>query len=318
MNRLLVILVSVFFVPAALALRLPLPPKNNDLSGQVQFASVQLNDTFADVARRYDVGYYELVEANPEVNPDQPAPGTVLIIPTQFLLPHIPRAGIVMNLATMRLYYFPQGKNYFYTYPIGIGKEDWQTPLGVLRIIQKIVNPVWVVPESVMKYREQHGDPVPRVMPSGPDNPLGDFAMRLSKPTYLIHGTNDPSSVGRRSSAGCIHLYPEDIKELFAMTPVDTRVLIINQPYVAGWNDRKLYVAAHLPLEEERAELANTSAVVEALINSMLDNDEEDSKINWKKATEIIKEHTGIPAIIGFDQGAEPGNVNAYSASSNE
>lgn len=292
-------LMSLIFATSAFALRFPLLQKGHDLFGSIQVASVQAGDDFSAIAARYDVGYYELAAANPEVNPEHPMPGTVLIIPTQFLLPKMPQHDIVINLASMRLYYFPKDKNYFYTYPIGIGREDWSTPLGVLTIIQKIVDPVWVVPESVYAFREKNGDPVPRVMPPGPDNPLGKLALRLSKPTYLIHDTNDASSVGRRSSAGCIHLYSNDIKELFAMVEVGTQVTIINQPYVVGWDEGKLYIEAHLPLEEQRASLANTSEVAVTLINSVLPPQSENAGIDWQKANEIIKEHTGIPTAIG-------------------
>ncbi len=295
-------MIGILFCLPSFALHYPLPTGGSDVFGKIQVASVQPNDTFTDIARQYDVGYFELVEANPEVNPDKLVPGTVLIIPTQHVLPQVPHDGIIINLASMRLYFFPKGKNYFYTYPIGIGKEDWGTPLGVLRIIEKIKNPVWVVPKSVMTYRKEQGDPLPEMVPSGPDNPLGYFALRLSKPTYLIHGTNDDDSVGRRSSAGCIHLYPKDIEQLFRMTSINTRVLIINQPYVAGWGDGKLLIEAHLPLQEDREALVDTKAVVTALVSSLLANDNMDQEVHWDKAAEILKEHTGIPTIIGFDQ----------------
>jgi len=298
MPFLLLFFMMSFFCSKSLALRFPFPSKGSDLFGKVIFGEVQQGDDFAKIARRYDVGFYELVEANPEVNPNQPVPGTVLIIPRQYLLPHVPRVGIVINLATMRLYYFPKNKRYFYTFPIGIGRRDWMSPLGELKIIQKIKNPVWVVPDSIMKYRRENGDPVPKVVQSGPDNPLGYYAMRLSKPTYLIHGTNEPSSVGRRSSAGCIHLYPEDIKSLFTMIPVGERVFVINQPYIAGKVNNKLYIEAHLPLAEQRASLTNTSAVVVALINSILGNSE-GLDVDWQKAGEIVKEHMGIPTLVG-------------------
>ncbi|ABS76552.1 peptidase M23 [Coxiella burnetii] len=299
--RLFFLCILTFFLNSTFALRLSLPPSGNDLVGQIQFASVREGETFATIAERYDIGYYQLVEANPEVDPNQLQPGTVLIIPTQYLLPPVPKEGIVINLAAMRLYYFPKGKNYFYTYPVGIGRFNWSTPLGKLHIIQKIKNPVWVVPDSVLRYRQENGDPVPKMMPSGPENPLGYYALRLSQPTYLIHGTNDPSSVGRRSSAGCIHLYPEDIKALFGMVSVDTPVLIINQPYVVGQNDGKLYLEAHLPLKEDRKELfANLSGVVETLINDHLKSAPEEPRINLEKATEIVKEHIGLPALVSF------------------
>ena len=293
--------VLIFFTSSSLALRFSLPVEGDDLFGQIQFVSVHEGDTFANIAHRYDVGYFELVEANPEIEPNQLLLGTALIIPTQYLLPHVSRNGIIINLATMRLYCFPKGENYFYTYPVGIGRFNWSSPLGRFRIIQKIQNPVWVVPDGIFRYRQENGDPVPREVPSGPNNPLGYYALRLSNPTYLIHGTNDPDSVGRRSSAGCIHLYPEDIKQLFGMVSVSTPVLIINEPYVVGLGDGKLYIEAHLPLQEQQGELStNIHNLVMTFINNFLKNSKENFSIDWQKTDEIVKEHMGIPAVVNF------------------
>ncbi len=290
-----IIFTLLLLINVAFATRLPLPPKGDDLVGAIQFGQVKPGDTIATVAARYDVGFFELAEANPEVDPDHPLVGDELIIPSQYILPHVTREGIVINLATMRLYYFPKNASYFYTYPIGIGKENWNSPQGKLAVVQKIKNPVWVVPESIFKFRAEHGDPVPHVVPSGPSNPLGYFAMRLSNPTFLIHGTDDPTSVGRRSSAGCIHLYGDDIKELFGLTALNTPVLIINQSYLAGWHNGKVMISAHLPLAEQRAKLANTSADSVALVNSLGIGDK---KIDWQKAEDTLKQHTGIPVQV--------------------
>jgi L,D-transpeptidase ErfK/SrfK len=237
-----------------------------------------------------------MVAANPQVNPKHLQPGTQLIIPTQFIIPHIPYRGIVINLGTMRLYYFPKGKNYFYTYPVGIGRKDWSTPLGILHIVEKIKNPVWYVPQSIYLYRQKEGDPVPKVVKPGPDNPLGQYALRLSKRTYLIHDTNDPASVGVRSSAGCIHLYPEDIKELFDLATIKEPVIIINQPYLVGWSADALYMEAHLPLEEQRSALENAAEQATTLVNSL---SKEGMNVEWENAKEIIQDHTGIPEVVG-------------------
>ena len=301
--RFFVLFILIFFINSVFSIRLPLPPSGDDLVGQIQFTAVHEGDTFSAIAERYGVGYYQLVEANPAVDPDQLQPGTILIVPTQYLLPPVPKNGIVINLAAMRLYYFPKGKNYFYTYPVGIGRFNWSTPLGRLRVIQKIKNPVWVVPNNILRYRRENGDPVSKIVPSGPDNPLGYYALRLSQPTYLIHGTNDLSSVGRRSSAGCIHLYPEDIKILFKMISVNIPVLIINRPYIVGQNDGKLYMEAHFPLKEDREKLFNNiSQSILALVNQYSKYITEGSQINLQKATEIVKEHTGLPELIGFQR----------------
>lgn len=300
MRLLKLLLISLLLVNSAYALQFKLPPAKEDVVGQIQFAQVKTGDTFASIARHFDVGYFELAAANPEVNPDQLEVGTELIIPTQYILPHVARTGIVINLSAMRLFYFPAGKNYFFTYPVGIGRQDWNSPQGVLRIIQKIKDPVWYVPDSIYQFRQKNGDPVPHVMPAGPQNPLGAYAMRLSKPTYLIHGTNDVSSVGRRSSAGCVHLYPEDIDALFHMTPIGTGVLFVNEPYLLGVQGNKLWLEAHLPLEEMRAALADPFADVMALVKAL--NMNPAPEVDWNQAKQIINEHSGMPTVIGQTQ----------------
>lgn len=296
MIRLFYSILILLFSTSSWALKFALPAANEDVFGHIQFAQVENGDNFPKIAEHYDVGFYELVEANPGIDPDHPPVNTVLVIPTRYILPPVPREGIVINLGEMRLFYFPKGKNYFYTYPVGIGKEDWGTPLGVLAITQKIKNPVWVVPDSIYEFRKAQGDPVPHVMPSGPENPLGYYAMRLSKPTYLIHDTDDQSSVGRRSSAGCIHLYSKDIKPLFEMTALNTPVRIINEPYLLGWHNHQIYLEAHLPLEEQREALQNIPEVTRSLVSNLKSSDT--VGIEWNKAFAVTEEHMGLPIII--------------------
>ncbi len=299
MKRRLSILISCIFIlilKQSMALRVPLPAKNDDVFGTLQNALIAPEQNLFSIARQYDLGFFELLQANPHIDPEALVPGTDLILPTRFILPPAKRQGIVINLGTMRLYYFPKDKPYFYTYPIGIGKENWDTPLGKFSIIEKTKDPYWFVPESIYEYRKAHGDPVPKVIKPGEDNPLGHYAMRLSKPTYLIHGTNNPNSVGVRSSAGCIHLYPEDIKELFAHVPLQTSVTIINQPYLVGWEKRQLLLEAHLPLAEVREQYADLSkhfaASLQAQHKSAL-------KINQQQTLTTISNHLGVPTVIG-------------------
>ncbi len=290
------LLLSTLALPSlALALKLPLPAENEDLVGSLSSTVISPKDKFAEIARKYDLGFFELIEANPQVDPKALLPGTEIILPNQYLLPHVPRKGIIINIATMRLYFFPEGEKYFYTYPVGIGKKNWSTPLGELKIIGKIKNPVWLVPKSIYEYRKKNKDPIPRIIQSGPDNPLGYFALRLSLPTYLIHGTNEPSSVGVRSSAGCIHLYPEDIKALFSMVKLRTPVLIINQPYIAGYHMNKLYVEAHLPLEEDLTRLSHALVDIAALAKSI---GKQLNQINQINTFDVIHFHTGIPTQV--------------------
>lgn len=281
-----------------LALTLPLPPPGDDVVGSVKSAVVNEGDTFSTIARKYDVGYCELQEANPGINPDKPEPGTVLIIPTQYVLPDVPRSGLVINLVEMRLYYFPPNHREVFIFPVGIGREGWETPLGVLSIIEHIPLPTWHAPESIRVARAKEGVYIPKVVPPGPDNPLGEYALRLSNATYLIHGTNDPSGVGRRSSAGCVRMYPEDIKRLFEMAKNGTPVRVINYPYKSGWGDNRLYLETHLPLGGVLAELDEDHKTAEKVIHRAITK-RGAAYVNWTKAIAIAKEQQGMPQEIG-------------------
>jgi L,D-transpeptidase ErfK/SrfK len=288
------------YVSVSWALKLPLPPKGSQLAGFLQSIQVREGETFNLIAEKYDVGHYELAAANPQVDPGSLTPGTELIIPTQYLLPSVKRQGIVINLAAMRLFYFPKGKSFFYTYPVGIGRENWVSPVGKLTIIQKKAHPAWVVPESIYQFRKAHNDPVPRIVQAGPDNPLGDYAMRLSMPTYLIHGTNEPDSVGIRSSAGCIHLFPEDIKELFNIVPLHTSVELINQPFVLGEDKGVLMLQAYQPLQEQREEFADYAMDMQHLVDTYSkDGQSVRIDVDWAIAEAMLKDHIGIIGEIG-------------------
>lgn len=280
----------------SVALRLPLPAHATDIVGDITTHTAEENEDFFKIARQYDLGFFELVEANPHVDPEHLIPGTDLIIPEKFILPKQKRQGIIVNLGAMRLYYFPEGKNYFYTYPIGIGKENWDTPIGKFSIVEKTKDPYWFVPDSIYEYRKKHGDPILKVVKPGKDNPLGRYAMRLSNPTYLIHGTNDPNSVGVRSSAGCIHLYPEDIESLFNHTPLKTKVTIINNPYLFGWDDKKFVLEAHLPLIEVRKEYSKIEDDIEKIKEL---NKEPNLVLNKNQTLTALHHHLGIPMVIG-------------------
>jgi L,D-transpeptidase ErfK/SrfK len=226
-------------LPAAAA-EFPLMPGER-VVGQLQDYVVQQGDNLADLARKFDIGYTEMLAANPGVEPWLPRPGTTLTIPSLFILPDAPRQGIVMNLGARRIYYYPPGGKSVVTYPIGIGVIGADTPLSTTKVVRKEPNPVWIPPPSI---HAENPDLPDRVGP-GPDNPLGDFALRLGWTNYLIHGTNKPDSVGRNASHGCIHLYPEDIEALFKMVGVGTPVRAINQPAAAAWMGIGLYVEVH-------------------------------------------------------------------------
>ena len=231
-------------------------PENGDsVIGGMTTVIADQEDTILDIARRNAIGYEEIMSANPGVDPWIPGAGTEILIPSRYVLPDAPREGVVINLAEHRLYYYPTPKKgerrVVRTYPISTGKMDWKTPIGVTRIVSKQEKPSWYPPASVLAEHEANGDPLPKVVPPGPDNPLGEHAMRLGIPggAYLIHGTNRPAAVGMQVTHGCIRMYPEDIAELFGLVPVNTKVNLIDQRTKLGWLRGTLYMERHPPLE---------------------------------------------------------------------
>jgi L,D-transpeptidase ErfK/SrfK len=226
-----------------------------DVVGVVQVVTASKDDTLTDIARRFNVGYEEILRANPKVDPWLPGEGREIIVPTQFILPDAPRTGIVINIPAMRIYYYPPVKHgerqVVLTHPIGIGKVGWKTPEGVTRIVRRQKDPTWRVPVSVRKEHHENGEDLDPVIGPGPDNPLGKYAFYLQWPSYLIHGTNKPAGVGLRSSHGCIRLYPEDIEQFFAMVPLGTQVRVVNQPFLFGWLDGQLYMQPYDVLEDD-------------------------------------------------------------------
>jgi L,D-transpeptidase ErfK/SrfK len=228
-------------------------PSSDDVVGEVQYVSSESNESIEEVGIRFDIGFSEMVSANPQVSTHSSlAPNSPLIVPSQFILPNVPRTGIVINLAEYRLYYFPENENVVLTFPVGIGRKGWKTPLGITKVIAKQVNPVWRPTENLRTDAAKHGDPLPEVFPSNPYNPLGKYALRLGWPTFLIHGTNRPNGIGSRVSAGCIRMLPDDIEHLFALIPVGTQVRIINEPIKIGKLDGNLVVQVHPLLSEQR------------------------------------------------------------------
>ena len=280
--------------------RFLLPADGSDVIGNVQLTVAHHQDTLHDIARRYDLGYEEIVAANPGVDPWLPGEGTQIVLPTQFVLPNGSREGLVLNLASMRLFYFPEPGDgeapVVITHPIGIGREGWQTPEGPSRITHKVVRPSWTVPASVLREYAEKGEPLDPIVPPGPDNPLGSHAMRLSLPSYLIHGTNKSYGVGMRVSHGCVRLYPEDIVRLFSEVPLGTSVHIINEPYVAGWRDGQLYLDAHEPFSEQAAQRGKKLAALEQAlaVKAATGN----VAVDWPRARKVAHDARGIPVPI--------------------
>ncbi len=223
--------------------------------GEPQVVLTNEENTFSDLAREYGLGYDELVAANPGVDPWVPGVGTAILLPTQYVLPDVSREGIVLNIASKRLFYFPQAgegqPQTVLTYPIGIGRVGWETPLGSSAVISKARDPSWYVPASVRQENRELGYPDPAIVPPGPDNPLGKFVLKLDLPGYLIHGTNQPYGVGMRVSHGCVRLYPENIELLYELVGLGEPVTIINEPYLTGQLDGEFYFEGHAPLEDD-------------------------------------------------------------------
>jgi L,D-transpeptidase ErfK/SrfK len=247
-----------FAVPTALAQRFALPSHFDEVVGGMVTVAATREETLLDIARRFDVGQEEILMANPSVDRWLPAEGAEVVLPTVYVLPRTPRTGLVLNVPEMRLYFYPPREPVqqavVHTFPVSIGRMDWSTPLGHTRIVEKTENPSWHPPKSIIAERLSNGSPPPEVIPPGPDNPLGRFALRLGLPGYLIHSTNKPYGVGMRVTHGCVRMYPEDIELLYPLVAKGTSVVILNEPVKVGWLGDALFVEIHPPLEEERAQ----------------------------------------------------------------
>jgi len=240
--------------------------------GEPQIVLADAEDTFSDLARTYGLGYDDLIAANPDINPWLPGEGTPVLLPTQHVLPDAPRRGVILNIATKRLFYYPKPAEgelqQVLTYPIGIGRVGWETPLGDTTVVAKTKNPSWWVPASVRREHAEMGDPLPSLVPPGPDNPLGTRVLKLDMPGYLIHGTNQPYGVGMRVSHGCVRLYPENIEFLYTLVDIGEVVTIMNEPYQMGRKDGVLYFEAHAPLEDDTVRAEDR---LQALLDTQVD-----------------------------------------------
>jgi len=269
-----------------------------DLIGARQTHTLAEGETLLDLARRYDLGFIELRAANPHLDAWVPPVGAPVVLPTWHVLPDAPRKGIVINLAELRLYYFPQPGGVPATYPIGIGREGWETPKGQTRVVRKRRDPSWIPPPSI---RAEKPD-LPAVVPPGPDNPLGRFALDLGFDKYLLHGTNKPNGVGRRVSHGCIRLYPEDIAQLFEAVPVGTPVTIVNQELKFGWSGGVLYMEMHPNLEQAvEVEAHGTfTPMPPPDIRAALERAIGDSAVSldWQSIDRAVRERSGLPVRI--------------------
>jgi L,D-transpeptidase ErfK/SrfK len=283
----------------------PLSSPTVTVVGEDQHQTTVYEDTLYDLARQYSLGSEELIRVNPDVDPWLPGAGKVLTIPGRHILPSGPREGIVVNLPEHRLYYYPKPKHrelpQVVTFPVSIGKMDWHTPLGETQVINKVRNPIWYPPAGVRAEHEAAGDPLPPFVPPGPDNPLGNFALRLAagKGTYLIHGTNNPIAVGLAVTHGCIRMYPEDIATLFGEVPVGTKVRIVNEPVKVAWVDGELLLEAHPPIDDQGQSIdVDVDRFADLLRQAVGDSV---VAIHWDYAREVLQRADGLLAIVGLE-----------------
>jgi L,D-transpeptidase ErfK/SrfK len=282
----------------------PLPTDGSAVVGNDSAMTTVYEDTLPDIAHHYSLGYYEIIRANPGVDVWLPGSGKRITLPGRHILPAGPREGIVVNLPEHRLYYFPKPQGHdkpiVITFPVSIGKMDWRTPLGETRVIAKIVHPAWYPPASIRKEHAERDDPLPTVVPPGPDNPLGDFALRLAagRGEYMIHGTNNPTAVGMAVTHGCIRMYPEDVAALFALIPVGTKVRLVNEPVKVAWVDGELFLEAHPTVDSEgqsvqQPDLKQLSEHLQRVLGS------NSAAIHWDLARSTLRAASGMPTLVG-------------------
>lgn len=286
-------LAAVSLVPAPAR-----PALRQDLVGHPTTYVTKEPDTLLDIARTYDVGYVEIRAANPGIDPWLPGAGKELRIPTQHILPDAPHRGIVINLPELRLYYFPPDDGPVQTFPIGIGGEGKETPVGHTRIVAKRAHPTWIPTKS-----ERKDDPdLPEIVAAGPDNPMGDYALYLGWKNYAVHGSNKPYSIGRRDSHGCIRLYPEDIERLYRWAAIGTPVTVVNQQAKVGWEGGELYLEVHPTQDDadaiEQDGAPSSSAAVDADDLILKAAGEEASRLDWYTIHLAEARRDGIPVQI--------------------
>jgi L,D-transpeptidase ErfK/SrfK len=288
--KFIIILLCLLYIPSNTAASgaFPIDNENTSLIGKSSTLILKNDETLIELARAYDTGYNEIVDANKNIDPWIPGKGTRVVLPTSWLLPDLIDEGILINLAELRIYYFfsVQDSRYVKTYPIGIGRQGFNTPTGIFKISYMTKDPVWKVPEAS---RIAHPE-LPLYVHPGPDNPLGGFWMQLSIDTYGIHGTNRPYGIGRRVSQGCIRLYPEDIKDLYTHVTPGTVVKIIDESIKVGINMEHVYIEVHRTDQSD-------SEIIE-LVTKKLSRKRLLKNVDTSLLIQSIKSATGLPALI--------------------
>ena len=259
--------------------------------GHNQSLKAVYEDTLVDLARKYNLGFNEIIRANPNVDKWLPGEGTIIKIPTQHIIPKgFSKKGITINLSEFRGYLIKD--NQLITFPVGLGRMDWKTPLGISTIDLKLEKPAWYPPQSVRDEYNNQGKFLPAEVLPGPDNPLGELAMRISIPGgYFIHGTNRPDGVGMEISHGCIRLFPEDIDYIFQLTDIGTEVILLDQPIKIARIQNDIYLQVHPSYSNQYDySLEKLRIQIELLIN----NQDELIQINWDSVENLLKAQSGL------------------------
>jgi L,D-transpeptidase ErfK/SrfK len=261
-----------------------------EVLGTLGTRTVQRGESLIELAREHNVGFNEMAAANPGLDPFVPTPGAALIIPTAWIVPRAAAPGtVVVNVSEMRLYLVRRGNGVPLSFPVGVGMEGWHTPLGKFTVVGKTVNPTWYPPASIRREDPE----LPASVPPGPENPLGTHALRLSKGSILIHGTDQPYGVGRKASHGCIRLYPEDIPRLFEQVSLKTRVTTVREPVKIGLLRGRVYVEVHddpdagIDLHKEATRLVAERGVA--------------ARVDARRLKTALEQRRGIPVDVSLD-----------------
>jgi len=297
--RLLGKLFIILFASPVFAITYPTPLPGNDLIGQVQYITAKEGDTLLNIAEHHDVGIDQIIHANPNLDTTaQLSSGDKVKLPQKFIVPaKLERKGIIINLPEMRMYFYSNSHTVI-TYPVGIGRVGKTIPIERAAVARKVMNPSWTPPQDIREFNMQQGIKLPAVMPPGPDNPLGPYAIYLTIPTFLIHSTIFPESVGKRASFGCIRMHLADVKELYPEVQRGLPVYIIDVPTKVGWQGNRIYLESHVPLEESTSPAVHMNGVVQSIQNTFPKN--RVNLVDWQRVNYLMKNPDGIPHEIGF------------------
>lgn len=291
------LLISAVYAQKNIEYKMPAP--GNDVIGEIRYVTPNKHESLADLTIRFEMGYEELKWANPGINPWLLNEQRPILLPLQFILPEGKRSGIVSNIPEMRTYYFLKDSDTVYVYPVGVGRMDWKTPLGSWSITRKQENPAWYPPASIRREHEEMGrGTLPGVVPAGPDNPLGTRVLRLSLPSYLLHGTNEQTGIGMRVTHGCMRFYPQHIEQLYDIVPTNTVVTFLNEPIKFGFLDNDLLIEVHPPLDEDNLSVADLRAKALSQLERYL-KDHPNTSVNYDLVNLAVEQQSGVPIIIG-------------------